>query len=154
MKLTRSVQALRIPAIILSALLLTACASTKQIEISASPIEKPPLTLPNATKVSMRDVKWIVVNKDNIDTVLADLSKNGGNIVMFALTDKGYEALSLNTADLRQLIMQQQAIIAGYEQYYQSSQAALDKANSEINGVNDKAKQAAEPKKSWLPFGG
>ena len=102
----------------------------------------------------MRDVKWIVVNKDNIDVVLADLSKNGGNIVMFALTDKGYEALSLNTADLRQLIMQQQAIIAGYEQYYQSSQAALDKANLEINGVNDKAKQAAEPKKSWLPFAG
>ena len=145
---------MRIPTILLSALLLTACASTKQIEISASPIEKPPLTLPDATKINMRDVKWIVVNKDNIEEVLADLGKNGGNFVLFALTDKGYEALSLNNADLRQLIMQQQAIIAGYEQYYQSSQDALDKANSEINGVNEKATQASDTKKSWWPLGG
>ena len=133
-----SVLALRIPTIILSSLLLVGCASTKTIEISASPIEKPPLTLPKVSKIKMRDVKWIVVNKDNMAQVMADLEKKDENVVLFALTDKGYEALATNTADLRQLIMQQQAIIAGYEQYYKDSQTALDKANSQINDTKAK----------------
>ena len=135
-----NVPALRIPIIILSSLFLIGCQSTKTIEISASPIEKPPLTLPKVSKLKMRDVKWIVVNKDNVTQIISDLEKKDDNVVLFAITDKGYEALALNTADLRQLIMQQQAIIAGYEQYYKDSQAALDKANNQINDTNEKVR--------------
>ena len=139
---------MRIPVIILSLLMLAGCASTRQIEISASPIEKPPLVVPKVTKLRMRDVKWMVVNKDNAAQVLADLDKKDQNVVLFALTDKGYEALATNTADLRQLVQQQQAIIAGYEQYYKDSQSALDKANGEINDTKDKVK-SAQPKPWW-----
>ena len=121
---------------LLTSLLLAGCASTKQIEISASPIAKPPLTLPKTNKVKMRNVKWKIVTKNNVDQVMADLAKQGDNVVLFSLTDKGYEALSLNTADLRKLIMEQQAIIAAYKQYYEDSQSALDQANNEINSVN------------------
>lgn len=124
---------------LLTSLLLAGCASTKQIEISASPIAKPPLTLPSTNKVKMRTVKWKVVTKNNVDQVMADLAKQGDNVVLFSLTDKGYEALSLNTADLRKLIMEQQAIIAAYKQYYEDSQSALDQANSEINSINKQA---------------
>lgn len=121
---------------LLSSLLLTGCATTKQIEISAKPIDKPGLTLPKVGKLNMRDVKWKIVNADNVDQVLADLEKKGENVVLFAVTDKGYEALSLNTADLRKMIMQQQAIIAAYESYYVKSQSAIDKANKEIKSAN------------------
>ena len=84
---------MRIPVIILSLLMLAGCASTRQIEISASPIEKPPLVVPKVTKLRMRDVKWMVVNKDNAAQVLADLDKKDQNVVLFALTDKGYDKL-------------------------------------------------------------
>ena len=117
---------------LLLSLALAGCATpVKQIEVSAKPIEKPSLTLPKVAKVKMRDVKWKIVNKDNVNQIIAELEKNGDSVVFFTLTDKGYEALALNIADLRKLVMEQQAIIAAYDQYYQNSQATIDAANAQ-----------------------
>lgn len=114
-----NVRALPILITVLSGLALAGCASTDPIEISASPIDKPTLMVPKVSKLNMRDVKWVVVNKENFAEIMADIEKKNGNVVLFAVTDKGYEALSLNIADLRQLVQQQQSIIAAYEKYYQ-----------------------------------
>lgn len=141
---------------LLSSLLLAGCSTpVKKIEISAQPIEKPPLTLPDTSKVKARTVKWKIVTKDNVNEIIADLEKKGDNVVLFSLTDKGYEALSLNTADLRKLIMEQQAIIAAYKQYYENAQSAIDQANSEIDSVKQQAEDATKPedKKSWWKLG-
>jgi DNA-binding PadR family transcriptional regulator len=117
---------------LLTSLLLAGCATpVKQIEISSKPIEKPALTLPKVAKVKMRDFKWKIINKENVNQIIAEMEKSGDNVVFFTLTDKGYEALALNIADLRKLVQEQQAIIAAYDQYYQNSQAAIDAANAE-----------------------
>ena len=144
-----------IPATLLLSLALAGCATpVKQIEVSAKPIEKPALTLPKVAKVKMRDVKWKIVNKDNINQIIADMEKSGDSVVFFSLTDKGYEALALNIADLRKLVQEQQAIIAAYDQYYQNSQAAIDAANAERTAKPqaDAAKPAAKEgcKLEWL----
>jgi hypothetical protein len=133
-------------------LVLAGCATpVKQIEISAKPIEKPSLTLPKVAKVKMRDVKWKIVNKDNINQVIADLEKSGDSVVFFTLTDKGYEALALNIADLRKLVQEQQAIIAAYDQYYQNSQKAIDSANSERSAPAAESTSTKEDcKLDWL----
>jgi len=111
---------------------LAGCATpVKQIEISTKPIDKPNLVLPNVAKIKMRDVKWKVINKDNLEQIIADMEKKGDSVVFFALSDKGYESLALNIADLRKLVMEQKAIIAAYDQYYQNSQKAIDDANAE-----------------------
>lgn len=120
-----NVQALLTRTILLSSLLLVAACATKPIEISASPIDKPTLMVPTVSKINSRDVKWVVVNRDNFNQVMADIEKKNGNVVLFALTDKGYEALSMNVADLRQLVQQQQAIIAAYEKYYNDGASAV-----------------------------
>jgi hypothetical protein len=137
----------------LTSLLLAGCATpVKQIEVSAKPIEKPALTLPKVAKVKMRDVKWKIVNKENVNQIIAEMEKSGDSVVFFTLTDKGYEALALNIADLRKLVMEQQAIIAAYDQYYQNSQAAIDKANAERT-TDPKAEAApakAGCKLDWL----
>ena len=140
---------------LLSSLSLAGCATpVKKIEISAAPIDKPPLTLPKTSKLKMRDVKWKIVNKDNIDSVLADMDKKGENLVLFTLTDKGYEALALNTADLRKMVMEQKAIIAAYEQYYQESQSALDAANNQIDSAKSQVDSAnsSTDKNCSVPF--
>jgi len=118
-------------------LLLTSCTSMPQVlEVSAKPVDKPVLVLPNVDQLNMRDVKWIVVTPDNWEAAVAELEKTGRPVVLFGLTDQGYEDLGLNFSDIRALVQQQQAIIVAYEGYYNASEQALDKANNSINNVN------------------
>ena len=118
-------------------LLLTSCTSMPQVlEVSAKPVDKPVLVLPSVDQLNMRDVKWIVVTPDNWEAAVAELEKTGRPVVLFGLTDQGYEDLGLNFSDIRALVQQQQAIIVAYEGYYNASEQALDKANNSINNVN------------------
>lgn len=125
-------------------LLLSACASSqpKVIEISAKPVDKPELVLPTSDSLNMRQIEWIVITPENADDVMTKLSASGGKVAVFALTDKGYENLSMNINDLRTYITQLQAIIVAYEGYYKESNSALDAANAEIEAAGDDAKTA------------
>lgn len=121
------------------ALLLSACATTHPIEISAKPIDKPQLVLPSADTLNLRDINWIIITPENANDVMAKLNTNGGHVAVFALTDKGYENLSLNINDLRTYVAQLKSIIVAYEGYYKDSNSAIDAANAEIKSVGDQA---------------
>ena len=119
-----------------SILFVSACSKpVQEIQVSAKPVDKPELVLPYADPVKTRDVEWIVITPENYEQVFNDLAKKGKPIVLFGLTDKGYENLSLNLSDIRAYIQQQQAIILAYEGYYKQSNAAIDAANEEINSI-------------------
>lgn len=98
------------------------------VEVTTTPVEKPELELPSADTLRMRDIEWHLVTPDNADKVFADARQSGRPVVFFALTDKGYERLSLNISDIRAYIQQQKTIISAYERYYKKSQKALDGA--------------------------
>ena len=116
--------------------ILSGCSSTPQrIEVSAKPVDKPELVLPNADALRMRDVNWILITPENFEEKVAEIQATGRPVVFFALTDEGYENLSLNFSDIRAFIQQQRAIIAAYENYYKSANDALDKANANIDGA-------------------
>lgn len=122
----------------LTLLLISACSKpVQEIQISAKPVDKPELVLPYADPINTRDVEWVVITPDNFEQVFNELAKKGQPIVLFGLTDKGYENLSLNLSDVRAYIQQQQAIIIAYEGYYKQSNAAIDAANTEINNINN-----------------
>ena len=139
--------------LVLAALLLTSgCASSPQrIEVSAKPIEKPQLTLPNADALNMKEVKWVIITPENFEQVVEDAKKAGRPIAFFALTDQGYANLGLNFSSIRVYIQQQQAIIVAYENYYKKSTEALDKANAEIDGVKSDVKKQQDVQDSKPP---
>lgn len=119
-------------------LLISGCSATPQrIEVSAKPVEKPELVLPNADVLRMKEVEWILLTPENFEEKVAELSKNGRPIVFFALTDAGYENLSMNFSSIRAFIQQQKAIIVAYENYYKNANEALDKANANIDGARE-----------------
>lgn len=103
----------------LALLLLSSCgvADIPSIQITSKPAVRPELTLPAVDPVTMRPVEWIVITKENVNEVFAELESQGQNLALFALTDKGYENLSFNFSDIRQLVQQQRAIIVAYENY-------------------------------------
>lgn len=99
-------------------LTLTACSETiETLNITSKPTEKPELVLPDSDQLSLRPVEWIVINKDNYESVFAELEKSSKPVALFALTGEGYENLGLNFSDIRQLVQQQQSIIMAYKDY-------------------------------------
>lgn len=128
--------------IVLLALLLSGCGSVKKIEVSATPIEKPPLELPKADVLNLRDIKWVIITEDNFSKIIDDIKKKGRPLAIFGLTDEGYESLGLNFSDIRAFIQQQNAIIAAYESYYKDSTETFDKANKQIKETNKKIEDA------------
>jgi len=85
---------MRVLIIVLTMFLLTACAGIKKIETVKVAIAKPSLNLDLPNPLTSNDVEWIVINKDNYQEVFDKLTADGKQPVLFALTDKGYQASS------------------------------------------------------------
>ena len=67
--------------------------------------------------ITAREVDWIVITEDNFEKVVAELRDRGESISFFAVTADGYEAISINLANIKKLVKQQQSVIAAYERY-------------------------------------
>jgi hypothetical protein len=107
--------------LVLAALALSACSSVpKPIQVDVKPVERPALIVPKVDQFTSRNVKWVVITPENVESVFADLKSANKNVVVFAITADGYENLSLNIADITKLIQQQRSIIAAYQQYYET----------------------------------
>ena len=113
-----------IVSVLVFGLLLNGCAGLAVKEISSYKIEKKrePLNLPNPEPLSLVDVEWIVVTKDNVDEVMEKVKAEGGDYALFAVTDEGYKKLSLNFADIRNKLHEQNQIILSYKEYYESGE--------------------------------
>lgn len=72
--------------------------------------------VPTINPLIMRDIEFIIVTPENVDQVFADI--NSDDVVIFGVTDKGYEDIASNLADLRAYIQQQKKIIGIYESQY------------------------------------
>ena len=73
---------------------------------------------PMAQPANMRGVEWKVLNKAEMQKILAELEKNPDpNFALFALTPKGFEALSTNLVEINRFVQEQQQVIAYYRAY-------------------------------------
>lgn len=107
--------------VLTATLVLTSCSNIPNvIDINAAPVEKPNLDLPNVDRFNTRPTDWIVITPENAEQVFAELSADGKTLVVFAMDENSYQALSLNVADLLKLVKQQQAVISAYERYYET----------------------------------
>lgn len=131
--------------------LINGCSSVKPIEISAKPIEKPELILPDSDNLNLRPVSWHIINEQNFDEQIKKLQKEGKPLVMFAITGEGYQNLILNLSDIRAYIQQQQIIIYAFNSYYLKSQELIETANQNIDKIKVQAEEINNPpeKKSF-----
>jgi len=104
----------------LTLLLLSSCAAGIKT-ITSYKIEKKraPLDLSVPSPLSLQNVDWIIITKENAEEVFEKIKEGGGEYSLFALTDKGYEKLALNFADIRNKLAEQRQIILSYREYYE-----------------------------------
>ena len=95
--------------------------SVKPVEVQTKAVERTKLNLPEPSPIKGRDIKWIVITPENAERVFNKLKDENVDLVLFALTDNGYEQLALSMAEIKNFIATQRAIIGQYKQYYESS---------------------------------
>ena len=83
------------------------------------PVERTPLNIVEPAPLSLKPFEWTIITKENAAEVFAKLEANNDSIVLFGLTDEGYQQLSMTIAEMRTLIATQRQIIIKYKEYYE-----------------------------------
>ena len=109
-------------------LVLSGCGSfgwkgVQPVEIQKRAVERTPLNLPDPAPPRARELEWIIITPDNAAATWQRLRDANTDVVLFALTDDGYETLALTMAELRNFIAQQRGIILKYREYYEPKKA-------------------------------
>ena len=122
---------MRIILIILLAFTLTSCTFGER-KIKIFQIEEPraKLNLESPAPLDLETLRWIIITSKNADEVFARLEAEGYDPVLFGLTDKDYEIIAKNFAQIRAYLKEQNAILEKYKEYYEPKD---EKETKEIN---------------------
>ena len=99
--------------------LLSSCSSVKQLEVFKTEVPRAKLDLPDPETPRIEDLNWIIITSENAEEVFAKLKEQNVDPVLFGLTDDGYEALSVNFAQIRAYMIKQQLVLDQYREYYE-----------------------------------
>lgn len=100
--------------------LLSVVGCSSPIEVKKEEQERVHLNLQDTQPVIMKDLEWVIITPDNYQEVFDELQTNGYKVVLFGLTEKGYEDLSINMEELKGYIIEQSVILGAYREYYES----------------------------------
>ena len=93
----------------------------KTVTYQAKPIDRQDLILPESDPLDLEDVDWFIVTPDNAEESFEKLKNQKLEIVFFAITEDGYEKLSINNQKMLKMLSDQKAIIMAYKKYYEDT---------------------------------
>ena len=81
---------------------------TVQVRI---PITQPSLPRP----IDMKEPYWYVVSSQNIDEFLANIEKESGNMVFFAMSPADYELMAYNLQEIKRYVKELKEVVIYYK---------------------------------------
>lgn len=118
-----------ITSLLASSLALTGCGfmpklpsfggDVKPVEITTKAADKTPLALPDPDPINTSTITWYIITPENYQEVFKKLADEGHDVVLFGMTDDGYQELAVLIADVRNHINQQREILRRYREYYE-----------------------------------
>ena len=117
----------KILSILIFAFLLTGCSIGGEKKIKLFQIEKPreKLDYPMPTPLQLEQVKWIIITSDNAEEVFKKLEAAGIDPVLFGLTDKDFEVLAKNFAQIRAKLQETNKLLEEYKKYYEGQNGKM-----------------------------
>ena len=102
---------------------LTGCSIGGEKKIKIFSVEKPreKLNYEMPTALELEQLKWIVITSANAEEVFAKLEAAGIDPVLFGLTDKDFEMLAKNFAQIRQKLQETNNLLEEYKKYYEGT---------------------------------
>jgi len=115
-----------LPTLIIFPFLISGCAfpsfwkkDVKEIQVQTQEVKRTHLNIEQPKPLSPQKIEWVIITPDNVDEVWKKLKDKKKDLVLFGLTDDGYEKLSINMAEIRNFINTQRVIIMKYKDYYE-----------------------------------
>ncbi len=110
----------KIFAIIILGLLLTGCSiGEKKLKVFTLEEPRAKLDIDMPTPLTMEKIRWIIITSENAEEVFAKLEKEGIDPVLFGLTDKDYQVIARNFAQIRAKLAETNSILDKYKEYYE-----------------------------------
>ena len=109
--------------LVLLILALTGCSIGGEKKIKIFSVEKPreKLNYEMPTPLQMEEIKWIIITSKNADEVFQKLEEAGIDPVLFGITDKDFQVLARNFAQIRQKLQETSNLLEEYKKYYEDS---------------------------------
>ena len=127
MQLKNYLKILKKTLLVSSLFLLAACASDEKIIVQTDIIQTEIPTQARPKGVSLSNVRFYVVTKENLNEFLKNFEKENDDTVFYAMSVKDYEKMALNIADLRRYINQQDKLILYYEKAVKKPEVKSEK---------------------------
>jgi len=121
---------------ILIIFLISGCASTSQLEIFKTEVERIPLDIDLPSVEVMEEINYLIVTEANQEEVFKKLKEANIDPVLFALTDEDYELMQRNNVRLRNQLIKYRNIIEAYKEYYESEKQKTSKEPFEPKTFN------------------
>lgn len=99
---------------------LSACSMIRPLQCETQPVSRVPLDLAQPDVLQLTPVRWRVITPENAEQIWREMQESGNEAVVFAITPRGYEQLSLDFAAIRNHIAQQRTVIMKYKEYYEN----------------------------------
>jgi hypothetical protein len=105
---------------------LTSCAGVKQLEIFKEEVPRAKLNLDKPTPLQMEQLHWHIITSENASEVFAKLEADGIDPVLWGLTDKDFELLAKNFAQIRNKLVETNALLDKYREYYEGDEETTE----------------------------
>ena len=88
---------------------------TKQIEISAKPLERNIAHPVMPREIDLRKPMWMTITPENLDEQLAKIEQQEGELVFLAMTIPDYEIMAYNMQELKRYITELKEVVVYYK---------------------------------------
>ena len=104
---------------ILVVLFLTGCSGVKKLSIFKEEVPRQKLDLVKPTMPELEKLKWIIITSDNADEVFKKMEEQGIDPVIFGLSDKDFQLIAKNFAQIRAHLKHTNDLLEQYKEYYE-----------------------------------
>tara|TARA_B100001964_G_scaffold95072_1_gene106556 strand:- start:239 stop:607 length:369 start_codon:yes stop_codon:yes gene_type:complete len=112
---------------ILVVLFLTSCSGVKKLSIFKEEVPRQKLDLVKPTMPELEKLKWIIITSDNAEEVFQKMEAAGLDPVIFGLSDKDFQLIAKNFAQIRAHLKHTNDLLDQYKEYYEPSDKKKEK---------------------------
>ena len=126
--------------LLILSIFLTNCSGVKKLEIFKTEVEREKLNLSKPTPLELENLKWIIITSKNAEEVFKRLEESGIDPVLWGLTDKDFELLAKNFAQIRNQLKITNDLLDKYKEYYEGD---LENKDEKMNLIYQMQRQSA-----------